>query len=371
MKVVDLFCGCGGFSLGAKNAGFDVVLSVDIDPVLTSSYEFNFAGSNLVLDDIAKLSGEDCLSLTGGQIDGIIGGPPCQGFSTIGKRSPQDPRRSLLTDFFRIVSETNPKFFVMENVKGVAQGHSLELLEQGIESVQENFDVTEPMVLDAAEFGAATKRPRVIVFGIRKDLDQKLTANFLAEFRHPPATVREAIGDLSVATEVGTDELDFDVWQLESGFKISPYAENLRSSTAQFTGNIRTTHTDKVRQRFGAVEQGKTDPVGRHPRLSWNGQAPTLRAGTGSDRGSFQSVRPIHPEENRVITVREAARLQGFPDHFRFHPTIWHSFRMIGNSVSPILATAILSAIRSLLESRQGQSKGSLVPEHSNAIAPT
>ena len=93
------------------------------------------------------------------------------------------------------------------------------------------------------------------------------------------------------------------------------------------------------------IGQGHMDPIGRHPRLAWNGLCPTLRAGTGSDRGSYQSVRPIHPEENRVITVREAARLQGFPDNHLFHPTVWHSFRMIGNSVSPIMAEAIFSAI--------------------------
>jgi DNA (cytosine-5)-methyltransferase 1 len=84
-------------------------------------------------------------------------------------------------------------------------------------------------------------------------------------------------------------------------------------------------------------------------RLAWGGQSPTIRAGTGADRGSYQSVRPIHPSEPRVITVREAARLQGFPDAFRFHPTVWHSFRMIGNSVSPIIAHRLLSLIRDRL----------------------
>nr|WP_249812095.1 DNA cytosine methyltransferase [Bradyrhizobium sp. 188] len=93
------------------------------------------------------------------------------------------------------------------------------------------------------------------------------------------------------------------------------------------------------------MKPGEIDSVGRHPRLSWEGQCPNLRAGTGKDKGSYQAVRPIHPEEDRVITVREAARLQGFPDSFRFHPTVWHSFRMIGNSVSPIIAQAILSLI--------------------------
>jgi DNA (cytosine-5)-methyltransferase 1 len=119
----------------------------------------------------------------------------------------------------------------------------------------------------------------------------------------------------------------------------------LRTEDQTFTGHRRTAHTREVIKRFKKVKQGGVDPIGRHPRLSWSGQCPTLRAGTGNDRGSFQSVRPIHPEENRVITVREGARLQGFPDRFRFHPTVWHSFRMIGNSVSPIISKAIFSLI--------------------------
>ena len=352
MKVVDLFSGCGGFSLGARNAGCDLVLSFDIDPILTSSYKMNFPRGNLVLGDVSALSGESCMEMAGGNIDGIIGGPPCQGFSSIGKRLKSDPRRNLLTHFFRIVSEIQPKFFVMENVKGLIQNHSVGLLKKSLDIVRNDFDLTEPMVLDAAEFGAATKRPRVFVFGFRRDMNLCFSDKYLDRYRSRPATVREAISDISEATEFGFDEQGFDVWKLKYSSKLSRYARGLRSTTARFTGNTSTKHTDAVRNRFALVEQGKTDKVGRHPRLSWNGQSPTLRAGTGSDRGSFQSLRPIHPEENRVITVREAARLQGFSDEFRFHPTIWHSFRMIGNSVAPTLATAALSAVRDLIEDR-------------------
>src|SRR3546814_16995927 len=91
--------------------------------------------------------------------------------------------------------------------------------------------------------------------------------------------------------------------------------------------------------RFIETAQGKVEPVSHYPKLAWSGQCPTLRAGTGAEKGSFQAMRPIHPTQPRVITVREGARLQGFPDWFMFHPTKWHSFRMIGNSVSPIVST--------------------------------
>lgn len=115
------------------------------------------------------------------------------------------------------------------------------------------------------------------------------------------------------------------------------------------SGFMNTVHSDSVKKRYEEVEPGKMDYVSKSVKLKWNGQAPTLRAGTGSDKGSYQAVRPLHPDHGRVITVREAARLQGFPDWFVFHPTKWHSFRMIGNSVSPHLSHKILSLIKSKL----------------------
>jgi DNA (cytosine-5)-methyltransferase 1 len=147
-----------------------------------------------------------------------------------------------------------------------------------------------------------------------------------------------------------SDEGSFDIWQRSGAVKPSRYAEKLAESSGLFTGHRKTTHTRKVAARFATVIPGQMDKVGRHPRLCWSGQCPTLRAGTGADVGSYQSVRPIHPDENRVITVREAARLQGFPDKHLFHPTVWHSFRMIGNSVSPIIASELLRILAERLD---------------------
>ena len=351
MKMVDLFSGCGGFSLGAKNAGFDLALSVDNDPILSSSYEDNFPSSNLVLTDIKKMTGRKCLELAGGEVDGIIGGPPCQGFSTIGKRQANDPRRNLLIHFFRIVSEVQPKFFVMENVEGVIHNHSVGTLNQGLGLVEGNFDILGPIVLNAADFGAATSRPRVFVFGTRNDLKIKLEVSSFDSIKRPASTVKDALHDLANAKSINGLSKGFDFWKLNCKRKPSAYAKDLRAPNMLFTGNTVTKHTEVVRNRFATVKPGESDTVGRHPRLKWSGQAPTLRAGTGPDKGSFQSLRPIHPDEDRVINVREAARLQGFPDDFLFHPTIWHSFRMIGNSVSPILASSVLSLIKEKIDS--------------------
>ena len=115
---------------------------------------------------------------------------------------------------------------------------------------------------------------------------------------------------------------------------------------SEVSGCLGTRHSEKVLKRYSKIEPGKIDHVSKSRRLNSNGFCPTLTAGTGSDKGSFQAVRPLHPTENRVITPREAARLQGFPDWFQFHATKWHSFRQIGNSVSPILAEHILSVIK-------------------------
>lgn len=347
MKLVDLFCGCGGFSLGAHSAGFEVAAAYDIDEILTSSYSTNFPKTKLFRRDVSTLAGDEIRAAVGGEIAGIFGGPPCQGFSDIGRRSTDDPRRELLGHFFRIVSEVEPSFFVMENVRGLAYADALPVLEEALELVLPRYDVLGPHIWDASEFGAATKRNRMFVIGIRKDLKAPIDRPAIERFKRPPATVKAAIADLIDARALPDSDIlpQFDRWKICRRGLPSDYAWPLRSDDKVFTGHRPTVHTQAVIDRFAAVKPGRFDPIGRHPRLKWHGQCPTLRAGTGADKGSYQAVRPIHPTENRVITVREAARLQGFPDSHIFHPTVWHSFRMIGNSVSPIMGTAIFKAI--------------------------
>jgi DNA (cytosine-5)-methyltransferase 1 len=349
MSLVDLFSGCGGFSLGAHQAGYRVAAAFDNDPILASSYPYNFPQTTLVLDDVRTLDGHRVRAAAGEELEGIFGGPPCQGFSDIGRRRPQDPRRQLLWHFFRVVREAQPAFFVMENVRGLAYANSRGVLARGLGLVDDRYSILGPVVLDAAEYGAATRRSRLFVIGIHKDHGDSLTLDDLSKLKRPAATVLEAIGDLDQATYV-TEEDGFDVWRTRRRGRPSDYARQLRATDGHFTGHRATSHSKEVAKRFGKVPQGGIDPIGRHPKLSWSGQCPVLRAGTGADKGSYQSVRPIHPEQRRVITVREAARLQGFPDSHRFHSTVWHSFRMLGNSVCPIIARAIFSAIRGKLE---------------------
>jgi DNA (cytosine-5)-methyltransferase 1 len=344
MKAIDFFCGAGGFSRGANAAGFNVAAAYDIDPILTYSHAKNFPGTKLHLKDIGSLTAEQVKDHACGDIDLIFGGPPCQGFSSIGRRDKNDPRRTLLQSFFQLVGDIAPTAFVMENVLGLGFHDAAPELELALARLPKGYKILGPTVLDAADFGAATKRKRLFLIGYDPKRCNPISLEDILKKRKKATTVAEALSGLKLA-KPQKSECEFDLLKIDGRKKLSAYAKQLASPDRLFTGDMRTVHTPKVVERFAEVKQGETDTIGRHPRLAWDGQCPTLRAGTGSDMGSYQSVRPIHPNENRVITVREAARLQGFPDSHLFHPTIWHSFRMIGNSVSPIIAEAILSVV--------------------------
>jgi DNA (cytosine-5)-methyltransferase 1 len=355
-NIIDLFCGAGGFSLGAHNAGFRVIASVDIDKKLTSSYKSNFPHANLLVADISTLEIDSLLNAADTaavEVDGIIGGPPCQGFSTIGKRNGADPRNALLRHFFRIVAEVRPKFFLMENVPGLVAGEAKNTFDKAAADL-EGYELVGPLCIDAHDLGAPTHRRRIVVLGYDPSRVESITdAEIQSLSCSEKPTVRDAIADIPEPSHLSAGPYR----KLKT---ISNYAKRARTkpgrglgstssrnriATGQVSGIQITQHTPGVITRFREVPQGKTDKVSRCVRLKWDSAAPTLRAGTGPDKGSFQSVRPLHPVHPRVITIREAARLQGFPDWFDFHETKWHSFRMIGNSVSPIMAEILLKFI--------------------------
>ncbi|MCH2157283.1 MAG: DNA cytosine methyltransferase [Oleiphilaceae bacterium] len=364
MKVVDLFSGCGGFGLGAKLAGFEVCTSIDIDPQLQSAYRLNFPTTKAVTGDLSLMDEASWKLLIGhDEVDGVIGGPPCQGYSRIGKQNPDDPRRSLIFHFFRCVNILKPKFFVMENVEGLLDPGSITELHAALSTVDNRYHVLDPITADASHFGAPTKRKRVLIVGYNPCEMERIDANTLIPTMANVNSVSDAIRDLPSPIKQPKDKTNFGwaQYSFSENDDLSPYARIMRGLPdsrslgwtnakeqlkAGFTsGHFETRHTAQVINRFSQLKPGQIDKTSKAKRLDWDGVCPTLRAGTGSDKGSFQSVRPIHPEEPRVITVREAARLQGFPDWFTFHPTKWHSFRMIGNSVSPLLSESILSTI--------------------------
>ena len=368
-KVIDLFCGAGGFTLASWQAGFECVAGFDSNGTLSSRFSDNFPKTTFVKCDLRSARITSLLKTAGfklQEIDGVIGGPPCQGFSVIGRRQSNDPRNTLIHHFFRVVKEISPKFFVMENVPGLLQKPFSSRLKHEITSLSKHYSILA-VLLDSADFGAPTRRQRVLVIGIdTRYVDPLTKENIVAHHTETTPTVRHAIHDLP--EPVPTSSKNADGWagyfqepfQDETGW----YVRDARSLPPSYLGSQvskeflskglvsgfqQTEHTEKVVKRFECVPEGGTEPISRFPRLDWNEQCPTLRAGTGPENGSYQSVRPIHPSSNRVITIREAARLQGFPDWFQFHQTKWHSFRMIGNSVNPQMASKVLSAIRDRL----------------------
>jgi len=312
------------------------------------------------------------LILNNTEIDGVIGGPPCQGYSRMGHSDKNDPRRSLLGHFFRTVNIIKPKFFIMENVEGLMDKKNVYELEAALEILDNEYHVLEPTIIDASEYGAPTKRKRVIVVGYLPKFFNEIEASDLHPTKPIKTTVKDAIYDIKEPIEQSKIKDNFGWTGYRRIKTISNYAAMMRKlppkglgsqdaidflKAGKVSGNFDTTHTDAVKERYEQVKQGDTDSISRAKKLAWNGLCPTLRAGTGPDKGSHQAVRPIHPKKGRVITVREAARLQGFPDWFCFHQTKWHSFRMIGNSVSPLVSKYILNKVKSKMVIEEKASK--------------
>lgn len=369
--IIDLFSGCGGLGLGAELAGFHSLAAVDIDKDLQSAYSLNFPLTQTINTDLALLNQKSWKSiLKGKRIDGIIGGPPCQGFSRIGLRKADDPRNALLGQYFRQIRELKPRFFLMENVEGILDEKNKPILDSALNLIPGNYHVVGPLKINALDCGAATSRKRVVIIGIdSSSMDRVTEQEIIASLVRCPVNVRSAISDIPSPQEDELKSSKFFSWAdyKPSSYDISDYALKMRTMPpkglgsklalerlihGEISGVINTKHTQLVIDRFSETRPGEIDSISRYPRLSWGGYCPTLRAGTGRDKGSFQAMRPIHPSEPRVITVREAARLQGFPDWFLFHPTIWHSFRMIGNSVSPLMSYHLMDIISKKLEHR-------------------
>lgn len=355
---IDLFAGAGGMSLGFEQAGFDVVVAVEIDPIHCATHEYNFPDTTTICASVVNLTGTEIrlrAKLTDQDIDVVFGGAPCQGFSLMGKRALDDSRNQLVFHYVRLVRELKPKYCVFENVRGLTLGKHSQFLAELIEALENNgYNILTPyQVLNAADYGVPQDRRRLFLIGTR----QGLKAPNYPEPHQNKVTVWEAIGDLpnsDLFEELKTTDVVSTTWET-----FSPYGRKLRyldidhqdySYLRQFDQHLltcswRTRHTKLSQERFTTTLQGRTEPISRFHKLEPDGQCNTLRAGTDSARGAHTSPRPIHPYWARVITVREAARLHSYPDWFRLHATKWHGCRQIGNSVPPLLARAVASEI--------------------------
>lgn len=368
-KVIDLFSGVGGLSLSAIKAGFNVVGAVEQEQRILDSHAKNFPKTNHLCEDVSSLTGKklrESIKLNSSELAGLIGGPPCQGFSTIGKMDIKDKRNNLFSSFFQLTSELNPAFFLAENVPGILNPQYDQILKKAFKIVSSDYQILKPITVCAKDLGAPTSRTRVFFIGIRKDIkgldNLQLALNLLSSDKK--TYVNEAL--IGLPKKVSDDWLDYDSsWRKIYLSTSSQYLKSLNEfiddvgdykaiqrfeKKNEVSGCFGTKHSKEIMKRYKELEPGKQDKISKSQKLNPKGFCPTLRAGTDSTKGSYQAVRPIHPTESRVITPREAARLQGFPDWFQFHETKWHSFRQIGNSVCPVAGQKVLAAIKSSIK---------------------
>ncbi|MCF6314151.1 MAG: DNA cytosine methyltransferase [Verrucomicrobiales bacterium] len=373
---IDLFSGAGGMSLGFEQAGIDVVAAVEIDPIHALIHQYNFPHCAVLPKSVVGLTGEKIRATAGignSSVDVVFGGAPCQGFSMIGQRLLDDPRNSLVAEFVRIVSELNASSFVFENVKGLTVGKHRKFLDELISAFNNaGYNVQkEWQVLNAANYGVPQNRQRLFLLGVKKGKPLpsypdilNIAAGSNSELILPSGpSCKDALGDIpdceNFSTLIHTDEVETKALDPPSNYakemrcynsKHWHYGYKRKWTSQMLTSSIRTNHSDISRNRFAETPHGCIEPISRFFKLSPSGVCNTLRAGTDASRGAFTSPRPIHYEHSRCITVREMARLHGFPDWFRLHRTKWHGARQIGNAVPPPLARAVASQMLKALE---------------------
>jgi DNA (cytosine-5)-methyltransferase 1 len=303
--VISLFAGCGGSSLGYKLAGFRELLAVEWDDNAVETFKLNFPDVPVYHGDIAKLSSQECMRLAGeikpGELDVLDGSPPCQGFSTAGKRKFNDPRNSLFLEYARLVQELQPKVFVMENVTGMVKGAMKQAYLEIMRTLRGCGYTAKGEVMNAMYYNVPQSRERVIIIGVRNDLE--------IEPSHPkpqtkPMTVREALRNVKPSTERQS--------------RVTPLREKRWRETKR---------GDAHHERFSLL------------RLAWNKPAPTILKVSGSG-GLF------HPDEPRLLTISELAVLASFNPPYKFESDWMKTVERIGNSVPPNLMRAIAEHIK-------------------------
>lgn len=321
MKVVSLFAGCGGLDLGFEQAGFDVIWANEFDSSIHETYRLNHPHTVLNTSDIRTIRGTDVPNC-----DGIIGGPPCQAWSEGGKQKGlDDPRGRLFLDYIRIVADKRPKFFVIENVRGILEEQHQKSLDVFLKQLSDcGYNITYEL-LNAADYKIPQDRFRVFFVGIRTDIRNKFC--FPEATTTTPITLRQAIGDI---TEVP-----------RPFFRNTVETENIeRANHDVYTGTYDSKYMSRNRVRswnelsFTIQAQAKNIP--QHP------QAPKMIYNSASSRTFAKGYEQLY----RRLSVRECARIQTFPDSFKIrYSRIEDGYKMIGNAVPPRLAYNIAKEI--------------------------
>lgn len=335
LRLVDAFCGAGGLSFGFETAGWKTELAFDQDQVAVDTFNKNHVGRAIVLD-ASETTGLDLLQLTGmapGECDLLAGGPPCQGFSLQRRGTRQDVRNALVLRYIDWIKELQPKAFVLENVHAIRSIRGSHLLNEICAFAEGAGYATHLATLDAVHYGVAQVRRRAFLVGVSADRPFKWPT-----YARRPTTVRDAIGDLPSPPMDGRPHPSVPNHYREGRLS----AINLERIRYVPEGGGRENLPKHLQLRCHQNGHRHLDTYGR---MSWDKPSPTITARFDSfTRGRFG-----HPTEDRSITLREGARLQGFPDAFVFLGNREEGARMIGNAVPPPLASRLAAAIRKAL----------------------
>jgi DNA (cytosine-5)-methyltransferase 1 len=362
-NVVDLFSGVGGLSYGfAKRTDFDVVAANEILPAMANAYQKNHPKTKMYNCDIADFTGnllETDLGSVRESIHVVVGGPPCQAYSTVGKRSPGDPRSQLFKQYFRILEELQPKIFVYENVRGIM---SMDIFRKLIEEFSSLGYAVQYQLLNAADFGVPQLRKRIIIVGTLNGYDFKYPNpthqdpnqnDGLLKLDLPPwRTLSDAIGDLPKIQSGESAEYYASDPQNEFQRKMRLQApETLMDHNAAL-------HNPRLIELMEALPEGggqrdlpkKLLPTSgyanTYARLWWDKPCTTITRNLGTPSSS----RCIHPHVARGLTTREGARIQGFPDHYVFSGSRSDRNLQIGNAVPTLLSDAIAKQVLKTLK---------------------
>jgi DNA (cytosine-5)-methyltransferase 1 len=309
LRAISLFTGAGGLDIGFERAGVDVTACVDIDPESCKTLRHNRPHWKVFEGDIRDFVPRE-------RADLVIGGPPCQGFSTAGKGDPNDPRNFLWQEYLRVVSSAQPSAVLLENVSGMKSRKNSHHLHGVLEALQALGYRCTSGILNAADFGVPQTRRRLFILGLLVG-----SPTLPAPTVNTPQTVRQAIGDLEL--------------------RVLPELNHVPNR-----------HAEHVAQRWSRLTYGEIDPQYRRARLDPDRPATTIRAGGGyGPRGNHLAGfhPPIHYSRPGQITVREAARLQSFPDDWIFKGSKTAQGRQVGNAVPPVLAEAIARHVVTIL----------------------
>lgn len=333
MKLISLFSGCGGLDLGFERAGFDIPVANEFDKTIWETFKVNHPNTNLIEGDIRQVTKTDMEQYIQGDVDGIIGGPPCQSWSEAGSlKGIEDERGQLFFDYIRILKDFKPKFFLAENVSGMlANRHSKAV--QNILQMFEDAGYTVSLTLvNAKDYGVAEERKRVFYIGFRKDLDVNFTfPKGSTEDDNKKITLRDIIWDLQESA-------------VPSGPK-NHHNSQAVNNNEYFTGAYSPIFMSRNRVKSWDEQAFTVQASGRQCQL--HPQAPKMIKHGKNDCRFVEGSEYLY----RRMTVREVARIQGFPDDFQFiYEDTNNAYKMIGNAVPVNLAYEIAVAIKEALE---------------------